>query len=418
MIARGIMKYCYRCGKDIANAVLFCSQCGCRIRQTTTHLTEKDIIKNYFNLGLNYDTIVQFLSKYHGIEMCKRTLKRRLQKYDLKKHNNVSAVLLHAIIRQEIQGPASLFGYRRMQQHLSKNFNMNVQRDRVMDVLKTIDPVGTEQRRSRKLRRRMYTSPGPDHCWHSDGYDKLKPYGLPIHGAIDGFSRKVIWLKVTKTNNDPSVVAKFFIDAMRREKRAPSLLRTDCGSENGVMAAIQCFLHQNEKAHLFSRSISNQRIENWWSHMRRGYSGWIINFFKRLVDEGILSPLNHLCMECVWFVFSQFLQSQLDNIMQQWNTHFIRKSQNHTIGGVPHEMYYLPEKFGYEHQGLVLVAEQIDQILQQKDIYEEANDAVNVDQNLKAYFRYVVHREKLPYPPNTWEEAERVFRSIIEKAML
>ena len=22
--------------------------------------------------------------------------------------------------------------------------------------------------------------------WHIDGYDKLKPYGFPIHGCIDG----------------------------------------------------------------------------------------------------------------------------------------------------------------------------------------------------------------------------------------
>lgn len=23
--------------------------------------------------------------------------------------------------------------------------------------------------------------------WHCDGYDKLKPFGLPIHGCIDGY---------------------------------------------------------------------------------------------------------------------------------------------------------------------------------------------------------------------------------------
>jgi hypothetical protein len=28
----------------------------------------------------------------------------------------------------------------------------------------------------------------------------LKPYGIPIHGCIDGFSRKVIWLNVSWNN--------------------------------------------------------------------------------------------------------------------------------------------------------------------------------------------------------------------------
>ena len=39
------------------------------------------------------------------------------------------------------------------------------------------------------------------------GYDKLKPYGFPIHGAVDGFSRRILWLEVTRSNNDPKVVA-------------------------------------------------------------------------------------------------------------------------------------------------------------------------------------------------------------------
>jgi hypothetical protein len=37
-------------------------------------------------------------------------------------------------------------------------------------------------------------NPGPNFAWHADGYDKLKPYGFPIHGCIDGFSRRLIWL--------------------------------------------------------------------------------------------------------------------------------------------------------------------------------------------------------------------------------
>ena len=30
------------------------------------------------------------------------------------------------------------------------------------------------------------------------GHDKLKPYGFPIHGAIDGYSCKILWLEMTK----------------------------------------------------------------------------------------------------------------------------------------------------------------------------------------------------------------------------
>ena len=37
---------------------------------------------------------------------------------------------------------------------------------------------------------------GPNNTWHPAGNDKLKPYGFPIHGCMDGFSRKVARLKV------------------------------------------------------------------------------------------------------------------------------------------------------------------------------------------------------------------------------
>ena len=28
----------------------------------------------------------------------------------------------------------------------------------------------------------------PNFLWHCDGYDKLKPFGIAIHGCIDGYS--------------------------------------------------------------------------------------------------------------------------------------------------------------------------------------------------------------------------------------
>ena len=42
--------------------------------------------------------------------------------------------------------------------------------------------------------------------WHIHGYDKLKPFGFPIHGAIDGFSRKILWLNICPSNNEPYII--------------------------------------------------------------------------------------------------------------------------------------------------------------------------------------------------------------------
>ena len=32
--------------------------------------------------------------------------------------------------------------------------------------------------------------------WNVNGYDKLKPFGFAFHGAIDGYSRKMLWLHI------------------------------------------------------------------------------------------------------------------------------------------------------------------------------------------------------------------------------
>ena len=82
--------------------------------------------------------------------------------------------------------------------------------------LKEIDPHDCELRKKRGLKRRQYSNPGPNFAWHIDGYDKLKPWGFPIHGAIDGFSRKILWLKITRTNNSPDMIALFFAQTVRK----------------------------------------------------------------------------------------------------------------------------------------------------------------------------------------------------------
>ena len=55
-------------------------------------------------------------------------------------------------------------------------------------MLKEIDSEGSELRRHR-LKRRVYVNQGFDYAWNLAGYDKLKPFGFAIHGAIDGYSR-------------------------------------------------------------------------------------------------------------------------------------------------------------------------------------------------------------------------------------
>ena len=99
-----------------------------------------------------------------------------------------------------------------------------------MNVLKEIDPERTNIRQTRRLRRRKYVSEGPNSCWHADGYDKLKPYGFPIQGCTDGYSRRILWFKVTKSISHAKVPAAYYVDTMKELGVCPKLLQSDCGT--------------------------------------------------------------------------------------------------------------------------------------------------------------------------------------------
>ena len=78
-----------------------------------------------------------------------------------------------------------------------------------------------------------------------------------------------MWLKVCNSNNNPVIPASFFLHTVEENGVRPMLVQTDCGTENGILAASQCLLAGEVAAHRYSSSHANQRIENWWSHNKR-----------------------------------------------------------------------------------------------------------------------------------------------------
>ena len=192
-----------------------------------------------------------------------RTLKRRFLEYGLKKKDRtLSNDVISQLIQREMQDPHVMLGYRGIWNLLKTSYNISVTRDSAMKLLKEIDSEGSKMRRARTLRRRKYILACPNAVLHTDGYDKLKPYGFLIHGAIDGFSRRVLWLNVTRSNNNSDVHAYFYMNSVKLLKLCPEMLPTDCGTENVLTACVQCFCFSahSANAHKHGSSHSNQRI--------------------------------------------------------------------------------------------------------------------------------------------------------------
>jgi hypothetical protein len=105
-------------------------------------------------------------------------------------------------------------GIRRLTYHLHTDCHIWVSRAAVNNSLKVVDAEGLELRRQRKLRRRVFTSNGPNEVWSLDGYDKLSRWGLAIHGCNDVYSRFLLWLRVGISNNDPLYILSYYLEAV------------------------------------------------------------------------------------------------------------------------------------------------------------------------------------------------------------
>ena len=95
------------------------------------------------------------------------------------------------------------------------------------------------------------------------------------------------------------------------------------------------------------RQLQTQ-IENWWSHNKKGYTGWLINFFKGMLATGEFNLGNTLHMELASYTFSPLVQYEPDQAKLQWNTHYIRGTRNDTIRGRADKFFFLPELSGVQ----------------------------------------------------------------------
>ena len=181
----------------------------------------------------------------------------------------------------------------------------------------------------------------------------------------------------------------------------------DYGTENGIIAGMQCFFrsdnapYSGEHAHRYGSSTRNQRVENWWSHFRKSMGSWWINFFKDLVDKGIVDLEKELHKECLWFCFSGVLQIALDDMKKYWNTHYIRQSRHETVAGVPDILFFLPENSGGTDCLISVPQEKIDEMNLECQCVEE-------ESIFQEYFEYSMETEGIQYPTR-YDEALTLF---------
>lgn len=183
------------------------------------------------------------------------------------------------------------------------------------------------------MRRRVYRVPGPNAVWHVDGNHKLIRWHLVIHGAIDGYSRTITFLKCS-SNNTASTVLTYFQTAVEAHG-LPTRIRTDLGGENIDVWHYMVEQHETHECVLVGASVHNERIERLWRDVFRCVLSVFHETFQKMERDEILDCLNDVDIFCLHHIFLPRISGALKDFTESWNNHPISTEHNLT----PNQLY-------------------------------------------------------------------------------
>lgn len=253
------------------------------------------------------------------------TLWRRCQEIGLDLHTtNFSGItddeldsVMHMLVeRSPRSGSVMMLGHLR-------GFGIHVPRRRVRESLLRINPRLVELRSSTTVVRRTYNVASSNALWHIDGLHCLIRWRIVIHGGIDGYSRRIVYLNASN-NNRADTVFKHFVGATRI-CGWPSRVRSDCGGENvDVARAMLLCRGMGRSSHISGSSVHNQRIERLWRDTFTCVCHTFYNLFYEMEEGGLLSPTDDKHLFCLHHIFLPRINLQLQQFMVGWNNHSLR----------------------------------------------------------------------------------------------
>jgi len=384
---------------------------------------KEELIAGYFIQGYTDNEMLAALASIHGVILSLSTLKRSLRKLGLRRRLEPGGnIPLHDVIDailNIIEHSGQCLGYRTVWKRVISQYNIRVTRDTVMELMRVIDANAVERRRKRRLLRRRYSSPGPNFIWHLDGYDKLKPFGFAIHGAIDGYSRRILWLEVGPSNNNPRIVATYFLETVRQLGGSPVRCRCDLGTENVLLEELQPLFAVNydpdsadESCLLYGKSTSNQRIESWWGILRRQASDWWISLFQNLRNDGLIRDHDELCMECLRFCFMTVIQLELHQVAVLWNQHTIQmKKNNEGPRGKPDVMFFVPQLYDTRDHSLPCDNDLVEHCF---ETYGMDRPVHGCSEEFNELLRLLLQEEQVQ-PPTSVDEAVGFYAKLLDE---
>lgn len=279
-----------------------------------------------FLLGLHFSVT----NIAHLYNVSSRTVRRRIIQYELdenKAFSDICDATLDELSKEFVSihpncGSRTLAGFLR-------SMGYRIQRQRVRESVRRVDPRGVEARFRRALHRRSYSVPMPNSLWHIDGYHKLIKWRIIIYGGIDGYSRLPVFIRAS-SNNTSETVLMCFLNAVDNYG-LPSRVRCDKGGEN-VLVTQYMINHPlrgpGRRRCITGRRVHNQRIERLWRDLYVGCVSLFYEIFNALEDSDLLDCHSEVDMFTLHYVFLPRLNKQLHVFRDAYAHHRLRTCRN------------------------------------------------------------------------------------------
>ena len=207
---------------------------------------------------------------------------------------------------------------------------IRIQRSRLCERLKIIDPIGRAKRKRGVIARRVYNVAGANHLWHIYSNHKLIGWRFVIHGCVDDVSRTVVYLKCAN-NNLAKTALEYFQDRVANFG-LPLRLRGGRGAENVDVARFMIMNRRiNRGSFIVGRSVHNTRIERLWADVNRVVNSYYRELFLFMEEDQLLDPSDKLDLFALSCIFLPKINKSLDEFKKQINFHGLSTARNNKI---------------------------------------------------------------------------------------
>ena len=204
---------------------------------------------------------------------------------------------------------------------------IRITRRGLREAIHRVDHQGVVSRQRSVVRRRIYSVPHPNYIWHIDGHHKFIRWRFVLHGAVDGFSRTIIYLCCTD-NNRAQTVLRYFQQGVL-DYGLPDYVRSDHGGENVDVWRYIIFNHNLDYSRAITgSSVHNERIERLWRDVHRCIASTYADLFRSMESSGCLDPLNEVDLYCLHYVFQPRMNRCIEEFVGSWNNHSISTEGN------------------------------------------------------------------------------------------